>query len=475
MESQPLPSPARWGVTVLNVSGGLLAALALLSAGAAARFVPMYGAHLGDFVIALGIIVAIATGINRLSRLSSGVCTALAFLLGLALRLIGIYLFHDAAQTSDPGIYSGMANRLLLEGTIGAPGGTYGPDLRALYPPLYPVVLAGFRAFLGDGIVSIFTLNLICDCLASVLMWRLALRWADAPTARAAAMLYFLFPPFMLSSAIAQKESLVLVFVLALAFGAIRLFEGRDRLQSALLMGGATGLLGLTQPAYITLGPLAFGALLIAEPSRFRQLTSYAAVAGFVAILCLLPWWVRNWLLWQRFVPLTDGSGIALTAAVRGAYVPISTEIANLPEPDRFQAVGRLAVNALFQDPAAYVQRLVVRVGAGLINNDDAGQRFGFGHAPSKRAFVPVVVLVAQLSYSAVLAACARSLLVWHHKLESTVLPLFIAVCVVQMFVFNVWLEFSERHRLYLLLVEISVAALWLHSPRRASMAPLRQ
>jgi hypothetical protein len=77
------------------------------------------------------------------------------------------------------------------------------------------------------------------------------------------------------------------------------------------------------------------------------------------------------------------------------------------------------------------------------------------------------------LSYAAVLAACARSLLIWRRELGSTALPLLFAVCVVQIFLFNVWFEFSERHRLYLLLVEISIAALWLRSPSRASSAPI--
>lgn len=459
---------------VVGLTIWALAILSLAAATASARFIPLYGAGVPDYLLAVFGLLVIAAIVRFPSSQPSLVVVSVTLTAGLLLRAATVFLFRDAVPTSDPAAYGYMADHLLRHAVLTADAGAYGHDVRAYYPPLYAVLLAASRLIFGPGIAATVGLNLAFDAAGSLLMWRVARTWLEPRAALAAGSLYFLFPAFILSVASMQKEGLVLALILALVLAWTYLREGKRWIAPAMAMGVATGLLGLAQPAIITLAPLLLFALAVREPARAPSITRAAALALVTSVLVLSPWWVRNWLTFGRFVPLTDGMGVALAVAVHGSYPALSAAVADLPEPERFLAVGRMAWAELAASPLSYARHLVVRVGAAMINNDDAGQRFGFGAPTALRPLVSPIVLMVQLSYAATLLLAARALHLHRTRLGATSLPDLIGVFIAQIMVFGIWVEFSERHRIYTLIVQIALAAFWLSGTIKPPRTALR-
>ena len=107
--------------------------------------------------------------------------------------------------------------------------------VRALYPPLYPIVLAAWNGAFGLATGALCALNLLIDGVAALLIARLGQRLGRAGAGRAAAWLYLIWPSVLLSSPVAQKEGLIALLVLALIHSWLRdrVDRGDDRAAGA--------------------------------------------------------------------------------------------------------------------------------------------------------------------------------------------------------------------------------------------------
>jgi hypothetical protein len=233
-----------------------------------------------------------------------------------------------------------------------------------------------------------------------------------------AASLFLLWPSLILSAPVAQKESLALLLATGLFFLAIE--RGR-----AWMFGLVSGLLLLTQPALILLPPALALFLVRGEPLRW-----YLAVAA-VAVLVLLPWWLRNWLVFGAFVPLTSSGGLSLAFAVNGGHLPPIRP--DLPEIERFALQGRIAWDSL--NPPTYVAGQAKQAFLAFFRDSNALLRI---HPEAPLPFVRAV----QAAWLGLLVAAlrCRDRLVWLGLLAGVVALLPVLP-----------LEFGERHRMHLL------------------------
>jgi 4-amino-4-deoxy-L-arabinose transferase-like glycosyltransferase len=372
--------------------------------------------------------------------------SARAFLIviagGVAVRLLALLIFGpDRTASGDPWAYVQMARALLHGDGLMINEPLYGAGLKAYYPPIYPLALAAFTGVLGFSTLTLIFMNSIFEALSAAILSRYDVR---------AAAIYFLWPTTVLNAVVAQKESLVCLFVVVLAHIAV---DYRRELppRMAAAFGACSALLVLTQPA-LAFFPIALSILFFAADGR--RWGRSAGIAAVFGLLVLLPWWIRNWLIFQRFVPFTTSAGLSLAYVVNGGHVAPPAQLSHLPEAIRFSRVGQLAVRHITEQPVDYISSVMRQVYHAFL-----GERFAIMRLTSDSPTITEVrILEAANLALATVAVFGRNRLAWRLLFAGliAVLP-------------TIWFEFGERHRYFLLPF---IALLAAEASRRAAAYP---
>jgi len=379
----------------------------LWSLGALAAAIRMWTRYSPDEWLPVLIPSALALGI-LIAPVSSRVRIAAALILGIVVRVGGAHSVSafPLAQYDDPSEYDILSSNLLAGRGLVVWDIDYGL-LQALYPPLYPIFLAGAK-LMGIGWVAA---NLLCQAAASLMIWRLA---GD----RAAAA-YFLFPSVVVAALIPSKEPLAT----ALLLGCMLLWK-----RNSFAYGAISGLLALTQPAWLPVPVVAFFL-------KRRQAADVLQAAG-AGLIVLLPWWVRNYLLFHRFIPLTTSIGFTLGVVFTGHYGPY----AQLPydEPGRSSYALTHTLSAIAHDPLKYLGN-VIRQAIRALLKDTAPYEMD-----TRISWLGTAAIVGQLAWAAAIGTCARAI-PKDRRLRS-----FVAGFLATSFLIGgMWFEFGSRHRAF--------------------------
>jgi hypothetical protein len=392
--------------------------------------------------------------------------------LAVLMRLFALLLAWGTDPTGDPQNYLRLANHLLAGNGLALPRTAVGPEpvSTALFPPMLPLLLAGVGLVAPLNAATLCILNTLIDCAAALLLARLARLLGMAQIAVPVALAYLLWPSIALMSPLAYKEGLVIALLLGTVVCLVEQ-STRPGLRWAVASGVCGGLLLLAQPALVTLLPILFLAL---RPrfSGWRRWWSVSLTAAVATLLVMLPWWVRNALVFGQFVPLTTSGGLALWV---GAH-PSGGVVWQLP-PDSWNQLGELeaaraataaAWRTIWVDPFAYLARCLAKFPSSFFYSNWAidqlvnarGQRWpGLAQSTLLR-FGPTLVELWVVAMAAIAMVRARH--------EAAVRMLW--ACVAQVMLFAIWFEFSERHRLFMTPFMLLAAALLLTgSWKRAS------
>lgn len=178
----------------------------------------------------------------------------------------------------------------------------------AWLPPIYPFLVAGiFRAF-GVFTLRAFyaaaVLNILFSAATCVPIYLLGNRVAGRGAASLAAWLWALFPnAIMIPFQWIWDTSLTALLAATILWAALTLSESR-RMRDWCAYGFLWGFALLTNPALGAALPFLLGWGFYRERPGVRgRLARPAATLG-VAILCCVPWTVRNYSEFHRFIPL---------------------------------------------------------------------------------------------------------------------------------------------------------------------------
>lgn len=449
----------RWTACALALLLAALTAYGLFS-------LPQIAAHWG--VSAWGVVVlfawaatagwALATVRRRLTY-----SEWLGFaLVALVWRVATLMLADGRVSSGDSHWYLVLAEHLREgQGLV-----LYAPHMRlavrALYPPLYPLLLAGWTGVHGESGWSLLALSTLLDLGTAWLIVRVGGRLAIARAGLAAALLYLIWPSTLFNAPLAQKESLELLLVMAVALGWVKASRGdwrRSRLWIAI--GVPAGLLTLTQPGLAML-PALFG-LALAPRLGIRRLVAIGAPAAGFAVLMMLPWWGRNWLLFHRFVPLTSAAGLSLwvgnNSGATGNWMPYPPELHAANEFDYAKAAGRLAIEWMRAHPLEAARLTLAKFVRAIGLGESGVVRLAGMQPPLVPGTTAALFLTEHVANLAMLSAGAAAL-AWRRG--AAVLTALLAAGVAQLLLFGVWFEFGERHREFLtplLLLVIAAAA----------------
>jgi hypothetical protein len=191
----------------------------------------------------------------------------------------------------------------------------------AFLPPLYPLLLAGLRAIVGDGLTGVRVAGACLSVASIVLAHRLAERHLGRGSGTPAAWVAALMPSLIYFDGRLRGESLVIL--LLLGFTDLWTMQGAGR-GARLGAGALIALVGLTRPEFLIL-PVVLVAIAWRRGAGAEAMRRAAHILPGL-ILILLPWMVRNqrvvglvlpaisanggYNFWKSFNPMTDGSQV---------------------------------------------------------------------------------------------------------------------------------------------------------------------
>ena len=379
-----------------------------------------------------------------------------------ALRIGSALLAANRVSPGDSAIYVELAQNGLAGRGLAIDDPWLGIAVRAFYPPLYPLLLAGWGWLAGFSTPSLLILSTAIDLLTAAAIVRLGERVADRRIGVATAALYLIWPATLFSAPLAQKEGLGVALAVLLALAWCMAGEGRWWRRS-LAIGVAAGLLALTQPGWAPLA-LAFG--LAAWPRiGWRRMLAVGAPAAGVAAAVMLPWWLRNGALFGAFVPLTSVSGLSLWIGnnpdATGRWMAYPAILHGLPELEVGRVAGGMARRWIIAHPAEFARLTLAKTIRALGLAQSGVSRLSAMQPPIAPVFAAALLPLAQTAQTAMLAMTAAVL-----RFERRVPVAFLIAALAHMLLVDVWFEFDERHRdvvtPFLLLTLVAGAAAWL-------------
>src|SRR6201997_17440 len=238
-------------------------------------------------------------------------------LVSLAVRVAVIpFVYQD---WMDPFVLEhwafGLIARSLASGHgFGSPFAQTG--VSALLPPVYSYLLAGIFKIFGietkASVLTALSLNSLFSALTCIPVYLLSRRAFGERVATWAGWGWAFSPYGVYYGADWAWSSCLITFELAWLFVLAWRLEDSSRTRDWIFFGLLGGFAALTEPVTLSVVPL-LG--LWALYRRYRQSRSWKvplAVAALAGLAILTPWFVRNYELFHRFIPISSGFGLEL-------------------------------------------------------------------------------------------------------------------------------------------------------------------
>jgi hypothetical protein len=220
----------------------------------------------------------------------------------LGIRLAAVYL---SDYKPDPG-ENGIIAANLAAGKGFRIGAWFGPENSpsAVMPPVYPFFLSLFyRVFPGNPLPYVQVVQAVLAALTLIPVFFTARRLFDNPIAWTATVLTAVSPFMINTTLIINKPAVNMFFVCWLVF---YLTDSTNR---PLLLGLFFGLCTLVSPDIMVFMVFYLGCCWWRGKDPKSILRKIALVLGGF-LLVISPWLVRNYLTFDRFVPITSNLGL---------------------------------------------------------------------------------------------------------------------------------------------------------------------
>jgi 4-amino-4-deoxy-L-arabinose transferase-like glycosyltransferase len=215
--------------------------------------------------------------------------------------------------------------------------------------PVYPYILAGvfkiFGVYTSAAGWTILAFNSIFAALTCWTIYLISKRIYGEGVARASAWTWAAFPYLIYWPVRVVWEASFTTFLLSLIlWRTIRMADGARR-GDWIIFGLLWGLVLLTNTAVVILMPF-FLAWLIHQLPRSAQRFSGMALCLLIVVLCIIPWTVRNYRVFDRFIFIRDNLPLELHEANNNASSGLWTRSEH-PGNDpasmrRFQELGEI-------------------------------------------------------------------------------------------------------------------------------------
>ena len=243
----------------------------------------------------------------------------LLLLLALGVRLLVLHCNRAAIASVMSGLTAGYKDdaRILARGDLRL--FLYGVDTPSnatviAHPPGYSIMIAAIFTVFGESDFALRFFQIFCDAISVVFVFLIALELTSKRVAIIAGVLAALSPQLAYNSLLLLPDSLSVLPILLAVFLFARA-RGQSHAWINLAMAGA--MLGLScwlRPNGLLL-PLFIAALIPIIFQRGKRLrTVVPLVAG--AVLLIVPLTIRNLVVFNRFIPISLGSGVTFIEGI---------------------------------------------------------------------------------------------------------------------------------------------------------------
>ncbi|MDP9159632.1 MAG: glycosyltransferase family 39 protein [Acidobacteriota bacterium] len=231
------------------------------------------------------------------------------FAAGLVIRLVALaYLAHVMPQMLSWGFNEagGIARWIVTKHAFSSPfHDAQGPT--AWLAPVYPLIVASIFLVFGvqtpASAVAVMVFNAVCSAATGVIVYQIGKEIHSDKAGLFAGWLWAFSPPTAILPFIPWDTSLSALILSAALLMVLRLQSGKSDGWTA--CGATWGVAALVNPALLV--PLPVLALLLTE---WRKRWRSALIMMGVAALVILPWTVRNYVVFQRIM-LVRSNGLA--------------------------------------------------------------------------------------------------------------------------------------------------------------------
>jgi len=320
---------------------------------------------------------------------------ALALVAALGLVLRGVAVVHPVANPADDShAYYALAKSLYEEGSYGSKD--FGVESSSDWSPGAPWLYAGLFVVTGgprEGTIRILEALMGVGTILVVFLlgWRLGGRWPALLGALGVAI----YPPFIHSVGEIMSEPPAMLSlpaaILSFSWAWDRTAAGADGRRGSpwvwLLPGFLLGATAMFRPEYT----LVAGAFVVFAAVRWgweREWRLGTAAVGLMMVALLLPiapWTIRNFVVFERFVPISTGGGKALYV---GTFYPADGEYQRVKAilykretgkslPPSSQALNEVNPTPLFNEVAERFPELPRDSALGKIGKENFSRYFG--------------------------------------------------------------------------------------------------
>jgi 4-amino-4-deoxy-L-arabinose transferase-like glycosyltransferase len=217
--------------------------------------------------------------------------------------------------------------------------------------PAFPLLLAAifrvFGAYTLHAWEAIVLFNILCCTLVCVPIFYAAKRIGGVGLAAVAAWLWAIFPNAILIPVESMWDASISALLVATILWATLALAESERIRDWCAYGLLWGVTLMVNATLAALLPLLLGWLVYRQHLLRRERIGRAAAAIAIVVLCCVPWTIRNYRVFHRFVPLRSVLGLQLWLGnndqtqdiFRGDLHPIY----NAAEREKYIAMGEIA------------------------------------------------------------------------------------------------------------------------------------
>lgn len=254
----------------------------------------------------------------KTSRRRTIVICSIIFLVAFGCRLLSWHDNRFEARKVQTQVTVGYKHtgRLLQQGGIGSFLSSNSPlsDPNHLgHPPGYSILIAVIFSAFGESDAALQITQILADSLASVIVFLIALALFNTKTATIAGTLIALAPQFTYNSVMLLPDSLSVVPILLAIYCLTKAYK-RPRLLTFLLTGALVGLSCWLRANALLLAPFMAAAIPLLFKRGRRLHFALALVGG--TLLVILPLTIRNYIVYDHFIPVSLGAGQTLLEGI---------------------------------------------------------------------------------------------------------------------------------------------------------------
>ncbi len=282
------------------------------------------------------------------------------FLFAIILRVSYCFLFKENILYIQTHVFGDTQDYIQIANNFLSGKGLVSSPYRIAYrPPLYPLFLSGVYFLFGDGYWPIRIIQSILDALTCIIVYLLGKRILNVQTGKIASFICAIYPFFIFFTGFELTETLFILLLVITIFLWLKV-KDVSSIEKPIFAGVVSGLTILCRPSALLFVFLSFAVLFFLWGKKGWQ---KIGILMTFTILTILPWSVRNFYHFRKFVPLTTMIGSSFwdgnnpySSGGPCEYYP--GEVKELSEVDRDRYLTNATLKVIKENPARFLKLL---------------------------------------------------------------------------------------------------------------------